>query len=136
MNLYSIFYSAKNVRSESHVAPQYANVTIFIVTDVNILIKNIGYTRYIKQHTNRLNLIFYPTDNSAPIIKTITGCAESSNNTETISLDSSFGVIKKPTDFKAISFLTYCRMDQDAFELTWHSDSIATMTFRVREVLK
>ena len=105
-------------------------------TDLNILVKNIGYTRYIKQHANRLYLIFYPTDNSAPIIKTITGCAESSNNTETISFDSNFGVIKKPRDFKAISFLTYCRMDQDAFELTWHSDSIATMTFRVREVLK
>jgi hypothetical protein len=105
-------------------------------SDLNILVKNIGYTRYIKQHANRSVVIFFPADNSTPIIKTITGSAESSNNTETISFDSSFGSIKKPADFKAISFLTYCRMDQDAFELVWHSDSIATMNFRVREVLK
>jgi hypothetical protein len=105
-------------------------------SDLNILIKNIGYTRYIKHHTNRSMLIFYPSDGSAPIVKTITGCGESSNNTETLSLDTSFGVIKHPADFKAISFLTYCRMDQDAFELTWHTDSIAEVSFRVREVLQ
>lgn len=104
--------------------------------DLNILIKNIGYTRYIKNHVNRSVLIFYPADNSTPIIRTITGCAESSNNTETLSLNTSFGVLKKPADFKAISFLAYCRMDQDNFELTWHTDSVMEVGFNVREVLQ
>jgi hypothetical protein len=105
--------------------------------DLNILIKNIGYTRYIKHHVNRSVLIFYPSDGSTPIVKTITGSAESSSdNTETLSLNTSFGVIKKCADFKTISFLTYCRMDQDAFELTWHTDSIVEVSFRIREVLQ
>ena len=61
---------------------------------------------------------------------------ESTNNTETLSLNTSFGVIRKPADFKAISFLTYCRFDQDAFELTWHSDSLVEVSTRIREVLQ
>ena len=104
--------------------------------DKNILVKNIGYTRYIKLHTNRSKLIFFPSDGSTPIIKTITGSVESANNTEIISLDSNFGVAKNPSDFKAISFLTFCRFDQDAFELTWHTDSIMEVSTRVREVLQ
>ena len=105
-------------------------------SDLNILIKNIGYTRYIKQHANRSVLIFYPADGSTPIIRTITGSAESAGNQETLSLNTSFGTLKHPTDFRAISFLTYGRMDQDSFELTWYTDSIADVTFRVREVLQ
>lgn len=105
-------------------------------SDLNIVVKNLGYTRYIKTHANRTRLIFYPSDNSTPIIKTITGSSEGGNFTEILSLDSSFGSIKHATDFKAICFLTYGRMDQDAFELTWFNDSCAEVSFRVREVLQ
>jgi hypothetical protein len=106
------------------------------IADTNILIKNIGYTRYMNLNPNRSTLIFFPTDGSTPIIKTITGCAENGNGTETIGLNSSFGVIKKITDFRAISFLTYCRMDQDSFDLNWYTDSIADVSFKVKEIPK
>lgn len=102
--------------------------------DTNILIRNIGYTRHMNLNPNRSTLIFFPTDGSTPIVKTITGCAENSNGTETLGLNSSFGVIKKITDFRAISFLSYCRMDQDSFDLNWYTDSIADVSFKVKEI--
>lgn len=68
------------------------------------------------------------------MVKTITGCVESANNTETLSLNSSFGAIKKIMDFKAIFFLPLCRLDQDGVELDWINDSMAKVSIRVREV--
>ena len=105
-------------------------------SDTGLLIRNIGYTRYIKLHNNRKLLIFFPADYSAPIVKTITGSSEGLNNTEVISMDSGFGSIKKVTDFRAISFLTYGRFAQDDFELTWHTDSIMQVSTRIKEIMQ
>lgn len=103
--------------------------------DLNLKIRGIGFTKYYAMNANRTALILFPVDNSAPIIKTITGSSEDGLN-ENISLDTSFGTPKPVGSFKAISFLTYCRMDQDNFELNWHTDSIAECQFKVREVIK
>jgi hypothetical protein len=103
--------------------------------DLNLVINSIGYTRYYQNHPNRSALIFFPAGGGTPVIKAITGSAEGSGGTEILSLDSSFGAIKTASDFRAVSFLTYGRMDQDAFEVIWHSDAIAELSFQVREVL-
>lgn len=106
------------------------------ISDTGILIKNIGYTRYIKVHNNRKLLIFFPTNNSAPIVKTITGSSEGANNTEVLAIDSSFGVVKKASDFRAISFLTIGRFAQDDFEMIWHTDSIMQVSTHIKEIIQ
>ena len=104
--------------------------------DTTLLVKAIAYTQILKHHANRSDLVFYFQDGSAPVFKHITGSVDPGNGTEVIALDSSFGRILAPTDFKAISFLTFGRLEGDSIEISWHSDSIAEVSFRVREVLK
>lgn len=105
-------------------------------SDLSILIKGINYTKMINVHTNRRYLIFYPVDpTSTPIVKKIMACSEVGSN-ELLTIDTVFGSIKLITDFRAISFLTLGRFDQDAFEITWHSDSIADVSTTIRETLQ
>lgn len=105
-------------------------------SDPNIVVKNIGYTRYISTHNNRSKLIFFKRDGSSPIIKNILGSSETSDAVETLTLDTSFGAIIRPADILGISFLTYVRMDTDLFELIWLTNSSATIQFRVKEIMQ
>jgi hypothetical protein len=106
-------------------------------SDTTILIKKINYTKMIDVHPNRRDLAFYPTNSSLiPIVKRITSCVEVTGGNELLTIDTSFGVAKLITDFRAISFLTLGRFDQDNFELTWRSDSIMEVSTSIREVLQ
>ena len=105
-------------------------------SDTTLLIKNIAYTQIMKLHPNRRDLVFYFSDNSAPMFRHITGCSDPSNGTEVIAMDASLGKLVYPRDFRGISFLNYVRLDSDSVEITWISASSAEVTFRVREVMR
>jgi hypothetical protein len=103
-------------------------------TDISLTIDSIGYTQMIKNHASRSDLAFFFADNSAPAYRHITASADPSDGTETISISSALGKTVPITGFAAISFLNLCRLDADSIEIEWHSDSIATVSFRITEV--
>ena len=102
--------------------------------DISLLINGIGYTQMIKHHASRSDLVFRFVDGSTPVYKHITASADPSNGTETISIDSAFGKTIPMGGFASISFLNLCRLDADSIDIQWHSDSIATVSFRICEV--
>jgi hypothetical protein len=102
--------------------------------DTALTVRNTGYTRMQFASDERTTLIFWPATGAAPIIRTITGAAESGSALEILTLDASFGAIKKASDWRAIQFLTHCRLDQDAIELQWLNHEMAEVSLQIREV--
>jgi hypothetical protein len=140
MNLFAFLDSKRGKHVPFYMPTWSKDVELAQVTnatDTSLLIKNIGYTRYIKTQASRTSIIIFFCDPTiTPIILTITGSAESANNNEVLSLSSQIGRAIQFNDVKAICWLNKCRFDQDEFEVTWHTDRIAEVQANIREIIQ
>lgn len=103
-------------------------------TDLTIQIRDVHYSTYLAQHPNRRDLAFFPATGT-PILRRITASASGSVGYEWITLDQSFGQVRKAADWRCISYLAFVRMDQDSLRLVWETDDLLRASFRVREIL-
>lgn len=102
--------------------------------DVTIQVRDTQYSLYYALHPNRRDLAFFPFG-GAPVLRRITGATPGAAGFEWITLDQSFGVIRKAADWRCISFLAFVTLEQDSVRIAWETDDLARVSFRVREVL-
>jgi hypothetical protein len=67
--------------------------------------------------------------------KRITGAANNLDGTETISLDSAFGVSINASDIDRVCFLVPSRLDADAVEIAWVSGNVSRTAFKVTDLV-
>jgi hypothetical protein len=97
-------------------------------------VQDVQYSLYLKQHPNRRDVAFIPWS-GAPVFRRIINSAVDGVGTEALTLDAAFGQIRKTSDWKRISFLTFVCLEQDSVELTWLTDDLLQATVAVTEVL-
>jgi hypothetical protein len=102
--------------------------------DTSIQIKDVHYSTYLAQHPNRRDVAFFPAT-GPPILRRITASAAGAAGFEWITLDQSFGQVRKAADWRCISYLAFVRLDQDSLRLVWETDELLRASFRVKEVL-
>lgn len=103
-------------------------------SDTVIRTADTGYRLYVKQHTSRRDLCFWPQAGGAPIFRRITDSTEGPAGTELLTLDSSFGVARPVGSFLGINFLSLVRLDHDGVTVNWVTNELAVVQIRVREV--
>jgi hypothetical protein len=104
-------------------------------SDTGIVIKNILYSQQVNRHMSRRVLAFLPIQSpTVPVVKEITACTEVDEDSEILTLDSSFGEIKTGADFLAICYLVKCRFAQDSFNIVWQNDECAVVSANIIEV--
>lgn len=96
-----------------------------VASTTNLIVKSIGYNLYIKQLAYRQDIVFIKNDGTM-LFRRITGSSDNGNGTETISIDQQVGFDFQPSDFQAICFLRFCRLDSDSMELEYITSDIAT----------
>lgn len=102
--------------------------------DVSLEFRDVHYATYLSQHPNRRDLAFFPQAGD-PIFRRITASAKGDADREFLTLDQSFGQIRKAADWRCISYLTFVRMDQDTIRPVWETDDLLRVSFRVKEIL-
>jgi hypothetical protein len=81
--------------------------------------------------------IMFVTHDGSIFFRRITGAAESEDGeTETLNLDTAFGVDLSPDDVDRVCFLKLRRLDVDAIQLAWITDEAAAVAFRLRDLLE
>jgi hypothetical protein len=90
--------------------------------NVSLLITRIGYAKFMFPTVARRHIAFLLADGTKYYRK-VTAAAEGTD-TETLTLDSSIGVLV-PAASTMVSFLTLCRLTVDDQELTWHTRDVA-----------
>jgi hypothetical protein len=96
-------------------------------------IKNIGYARYRYATLSQIDIMI-SLKNGVKYYKRITGATESANGLyETISIDTSLGVLINATDIDRISFIKLVRMRDDSFRLRW--ENLYGVTFVETELI-
>jgi hypothetical protein len=90
--------------------------------NVNLSVVKIGYTKFMFSTPARRHLAFLLADGTK-FYRKATAAAEGTD-TETLTLDSSIGVLV-PAASTMVSFLTLCRLAVDDPELTWHTRDVA-----------
>lgn len=103
-------------------------------TDTSIQIKDVHYSTYLAQHLNRRDVAFFPAI-GPPILRRIAASAAGAAGFEWITLDQSFGQVRKAADWRCISYLAFVRLDQDSLRLVWETDDLLRASFRVKEIL-
>jgi hypothetical protein len=88
----------------------------------NLSVVNIGYTKFMFPTPARRHLAFILADGTKYYRK-VTAATEGTD-TETLTLDSSIGVLV-PAASTMVSFLTLCRLAVDDPELAWHTRDVA-----------
>jgi hypothetical protein len=96
--------------------------TDLVSGNVNLSVVNIGYTKFMFPTPARRHLAFILADGTKYYRK-VTAATEGTD-TETMTLDSSIGVLV-PAASTMVSFLTLCRLAVDDPELAWHTRDVA-----------
>jgi len=90
-------------------------------SSVEMTIENVGFALQALGHNGRRD-IRIKLANGTIVYKRITNAAEVDIDTETITIDSSFGSVLQPADFKLISFMRLMRLDDDEVEIKHVTD--------------
>jgi hypothetical protein len=103
--------------------------------DATLVVKNINYTRhqFDPLFTWRRYIAFIQIGVGIQFIRRIDGSAESTNTTETLSLDAAI-LQDMQAEYWMVSFLTLCRLDQDNPTLHWHSPTLAESMLQIIEL--
>ncbi len=99
-----------------------------------IRIYDIGYYRYIKQNLARRDLVFYRSNGSI-YFNRITDSVSNGDGTETLYLENTFAFSFTPTDFLDISYLTLCRSESDALEISYDTQESASINHSFLQML-
>jgi hypothetical protein len=101
--------------------------------DTQIGVKDAGYERYYDGHPLRRDLAFMLPDRSW-LFRRITSVTPGNAGEELLALDAPLGVAVPITGLPLVSFMNLCRLDHDQVDLAWVSDSVATVSVRLRMV--
>jgi len=99
-------------------------------TDAGLVVRNVGYARFVAADPLRRDLRLLTT--AGTFHRRITGANEISEDEELLSLDAPLGVTLDPQQFLQVSYLELARLDQDAVELHWETDSVARVQLSTR----
>lgn len=99
-------------------------------TDTGIIVRNVGYARFVAANPLRRDLRIITT--AGTFYRRITGANEISDDEELLSLDVPLGVTLQPQQFLQVSYLELSRLDQDVIEIHWETDSIARVQLSTR----
>jgi len=102
--------------------------------DSTVTITDINYRNYYTEHTEHKDITFIDTSDNL-INRRITGSSAGAGNTEVLTLDSALGVAASTSYFKQICFLQRSRLDADAIEFAWDTNTRANIAFNTRLVV-
>lgn len=83
-----------------------------------------NFVRFVNAGTHRKDLRVELTDGTV-FYRRIAGAQVIDDTTERLILDASFGRVIQPAEFRHISFMALCRLDQDSVELAWSTGAQA-----------
>lgn len=100
--------------------------------DAALRVKNTLSARYIGSHPLRA-AVRVELANGQVFHRRVTGITELDGQTEAIGLDSELGVIVTPNDIRRLMWMSLARLDADALEIHYETDSVARLqaTFRM-----
>jgi len=103
--------------------------------DPTLLIKKIGYTKYVNLNSLRAHLRIQ-LKNGTIYYRQIVGNDDinTAPGTEVITVDTPYPVQFEPTDIKFASFMPLCRLDSDSIELSWVTMTVANTTLPIRNI--
>lgn len=99
------------------------------VPNAQITVRDTNYSDSYALAEPRRDLAFIYFDGSVEL-RRVTGFSGTANETLTLGAP-----VPTLTNLRMVSLLKYCRMDADQLELAWHTDSVAQVAWRFREVL-
>ena len=102
--------------------------------DSTVTITDIKYRDYYTEHTEHKDIAFIKDDDTF-INRRITGSSAGAGDTEVLTLDSALGVAASTSFFKQICFLQRSRLDADAIEFAWDTNTQANVAFNTRLVV-
>ena len=96
-----------------------------------LTVANTGYARLIAAAPEARDLRL-ATRSGQIYYRRITGATEVDATEETLSLDTALGVSLAPADWLLVSHLAYARLEDDAMQLTWFTDTAAEVELGLR----
>jgi hypothetical protein len=107
-------------------------------TDASIVVNNIGYSALYVQDgapiASRRDIMLQTVSGSR-FFKRIIDAGDNGDGTETLSLDSTFGVVIPVNAIDRISFLIPSRQDADAVEIAWQTGNVSLAQFATADLL-
>ena len=100
--------------------------------DAALRVKNTLLARYVGSHPLRA-AVRVELANGQVFHRRVTGITELDGQTEAVGLDSALGVIVTPNDIRRLMWMSLARLDADALEIHYETDSVARLqaTFRM-----
>lgn len=100
--------------------------------DTALRVRNTLSARYVGNHPLRAAVRMELVDGQV-FHRRVTGITELDDQTEAIGLDSALGVVIHPPDIRRLMWMSLARLDADALEIHYETDSIARIetTFRM-----
>lgn len=102
-------------------------------SDAAIIIRNIGYQRYLNGRSDRRHLAI-KTRAGATYYRRIDTASEISATSEQLALDSALGVTLQPADIESVRFMHLTRLETDAIEIEWHHLGVAECSTMLRSL--
>ena len=98
-----------------------------------LYVENTDYTRTINLSVQRRD-IRIQLNNGTIFYRRILQCLEESTTVERLQIDSPFGIQVLPSDIRLISFMSLCRLDSDALELSWQTNETVEVSSVFRSI--
>lgn len=100
--------------------------------DTALRVKNTLSARYVGNHPLRAAVRIELADGTV-LHRRVTGITELDAATEAIGLDSALGIVVQPADVRRVMWMGLARLDADALEIHYETDSVARLqaTFRM-----
>ncbi|WKB54387.1 hypothetical protein [Eleftheria terrae] len=95
-----------------------------------LVVLNTGYSRFVAAHPQRRDLVLRTT--AGTFFRRVTGADELSVEEELLSLDEPLDVTVTVDQVLQVSWLELARLDQDAVELFWETDSVVRVQLSTR----
>jgi hypothetical protein len=134
---FKAWLSARGGRLTSFWMPTWSRdlIPVFQISAaaVELQVKNAGYTQYLLDRIDSRDILIRDTGGNV-YARRIIDAVETSDDLETLSMDSPIGVTLQPEDIEAISFIRPARLDTDIVELSWWTDESVDSTINMRGI--
>lgn len=100
---------------------------------LNITVEYINYTNLVYPSTPR-HYITFISSSGAQVYKKVSNTFDNGDGTETLTLSNQVGQAYSK-DQVLISYLTLCRLSEDATEYTWHHRELAEVSLKFIEIV-
>lgn len=128
--LRGLFYLLQGRRVPVWVSTVFSDFELAapIALGVSVMdVKRCGYTDAGGPFVNREFIVFQLENGFRYYRRIIAAALIGDGSTERISYDAALPVAVTPVQLRRISFLSFCRLDQDSIEFTHHTDRFATV---------